>query len=193
MLAAVPPCAGECRLVRGDSVGNRAADPDLWGFCGTGDTQLTEVPKPPGASRQCRRRGVPGRMTACELQRCRQFLRGHTCRPDHRHVRAVPPPGMPGMPGIQASSNPVNALVPRLRTQGEVLASRSADAGQHPEHSPPDDSGTPQRRVTTPRMSRTNSTRRSPILCAGSCTNLITGSRADQPFQYAAHPMLGRV
>jgi len=70
-------------------------------------------------------------------------------------VRAVLPPGMPGMPGmpgIRASSNSVTALVSRLRILGEVLTSRSADAGRHPEHSPPADSGTPQRRVTTPRM-----------------------------------------
>jgi hypothetical protein len=40
MLALVPTCAGECRFVRGDFVGTRAADPDLWGFCGTADTQL---------------------------------------------------------------------------------------------------------------------------------------------------------
>ena len=31
---AVPPCAGECRFVRGFCVGSRPADPDLWGFCG---------------------------------------------------------------------------------------------------------------------------------------------------------------
>jgi hypothetical protein len=65
----------------------------------------------------------------------------------------------PGMPGIQASSNPVTAPASRLRIQGEVLTSRSADAGWHPEHSPPADPGTPQRRATTPQMSRTSSTR----------------------------------
>ena len=34
MLAAVPPCAASCRLVRGYSVGANDATPDLWGFCG---------------------------------------------------------------------------------------------------------------------------------------------------------------
>jgi hypothetical protein len=40
----VPPCAGECRFVRGDSVGNYAADPDLWGFCGATTRSLTRFP-----------------------------------------------------------------------------------------------------------------------------------------------------
>jgi hypothetical protein len=34
MLAAVPSCAGQCRFVRGFSVGIAAADAELWGFCG---------------------------------------------------------------------------------------------------------------------------------------------------------------
>ncbi len=44
MLAAVPSCAGECRFVRGDSVGNYAADPDLWGFCGATTRSSTRFP-----------------------------------------------------------------------------------------------------------------------------------------------------
>jgi hypothetical protein len=34
MLAPVSTRAGEYRFVRGDLIGNPAADPDLWGFCG---------------------------------------------------------------------------------------------------------------------------------------------------------------
>jgi hypothetical protein len=30
----VSDCAVECRIVRGDSVGDAAVNPDLWGFCG---------------------------------------------------------------------------------------------------------------------------------------------------------------
>ena len=39
----MPPCAGECRFVRGDSVGNYAADPDLWGFCGVTTRSSTRL------------------------------------------------------------------------------------------------------------------------------------------------------
>ena len=49
MLAPVPPCAGECRFVRGDSVGNRAADPDLWGICGDADMQVKMALRFPNA------------------------------------------------------------------------------------------------------------------------------------------------
>ena len=34
MLVAVPDNAGLCRFIRGDFVGNTAADPELWDFCG---------------------------------------------------------------------------------------------------------------------------------------------------------------
>jgi hypothetical protein len=40
MLAAVPPNAALCRLVRAYSVGANATTPDLWGFCG-GQTACT--------------------------------------------------------------------------------------------------------------------------------------------------------
>ena len=50
--APVPTCAGECRFVRGDFVGNHATDPDLWGFCGAEDTQLNQVSRPSGAPGQ---------------------------------------------------------------------------------------------------------------------------------------------
>ena len=108
-----------------------------------------------------------------------------SCRPDHRHVRAVPPPGMPG---IQASSNPVNALVPRLRTQGEVLASRSATRASTRNISPPDDLGTPQRRVTTPRMSRTNSTRLTPNTSDLLARRRLSSPHADDPVLCASGP-----
>ena len=42
--SAVPSCAGECRFVRGDSVGNYATDPDLWGFCGARTRSSTRFP-----------------------------------------------------------------------------------------------------------------------------------------------------
>ena len=40
MIAAVPSCAGLCRIVRGYFVGASAASPDLWGFCGGADRQV---------------------------------------------------------------------------------------------------------------------------------------------------------
>ncbi len=57
MLAAVPSCAGECRFVRGSSVGTTAADPDLWGFCGVARRYVEQQvlayfpagPRPPAA------------------------------------------------------------------------------------------------------------------------------------------------
>jgi len=64
----------------------------LWGD----DTQLNQVPRPPGAPGQRQRRGAPGRTwSRCELQRCRHFLRGHNAVPDHWHVRVVLPPACP--------------------------------------------------------------------------------------------------
>src|SRR5882724_516882 len=44
MLAPVPPCTGECRFVRGDSVGSHRRGPDLWGFCGTRTRSSTTSP-----------------------------------------------------------------------------------------------------------------------------------------------------
>ena len=45
ILAAVPPCAGECRIVRGYLVGITPVDPDLWGFCGgAGDVLAAGLP-----------------------------------------------------------------------------------------------------------------------------------------------------
>src|ERR1035437_3965690 len=64
MLAPVSPCAGECRFVRGDSVGNYAADPDLWGFCGTTTPSSTRFPghqEHPGNANGAARRAGPDR------------------------------------------------------------------------------------------------------------------------------------
>jgi ESX-1-secreted protein regulator len=52
MLAAVPSCAGQCRFVRGDSVGIAAVDAGLWGFCGDARgpaSRLGGTPGPVGA------------------------------------------------------------------------------------------------------------------------------------------------
>ena len=61
---AVPSCAGECRFVRGDSVGNYAADPDLWGFCGATTRSSTRFPghqEHPGNANGAARRAGPDR------------------------------------------------------------------------------------------------------------------------------------
>ena len=45
ILAAVPPCAVECRIVCGYLVGITPVDPDLWGFCGgAGDVLAAGLP-----------------------------------------------------------------------------------------------------------------------------------------------------
>ena len=45
ILAAVPPCAGECRIACGYLVGITHVDPDLWGFCGgAGDALAAGLP-----------------------------------------------------------------------------------------------------------------------------------------------------
>jgi hypothetical protein len=45
ILAAVPPCAGEYRIVCGYLVGITPANPDLWGFCGgAGDVLAAGLP-----------------------------------------------------------------------------------------------------------------------------------------------------
>src|SRR5712664_3244829 len=48
MLAPVPPCAGECRSVRGFFVGIAAADADLWGFCGDAHRSVSRLGGTPG-------------------------------------------------------------------------------------------------------------------------------------------------
>jgi hypothetical protein len=48
MLAAVPSCAGQCRFVRGFSVGIAAADADLRGFCGDARGPVSRLGGPPG-------------------------------------------------------------------------------------------------------------------------------------------------
>ena len=40
ILAVVPPCTGECRIVCGYPVGITPQHPDLWGFCGGADGML---------------------------------------------------------------------------------------------------------------------------------------------------------
>ncbi len=55
MLAAVPPCAGSCRLVRGVLWGPPAADAELWGICGdarVSNTQLRVILELGTAARQ---------------------------------------------------------------------------------------------------------------------------------------------
>ena len=45
----MPDCAGECRIVRGLSVGDAAPDPDLWGICGDADMQVKMALRFPSA------------------------------------------------------------------------------------------------------------------------------------------------
>ena len=93
----MPPYAGECHFVRGDSVGNHAVDPDLWEFCGAEDTRLSEVPgrqeHPGNATGAVRRPGSDhGATFGVAASSC-----GVThAAPDRWHVRVVLPPGMPG-------------------------------------------------------------------------------------------------
>ena len=56
ILASVPPCAGECRIVCGYLVGATPDDPDLWGFCGGADRADQGVPR----SQAARLRRSPG-------------------------------------------------------------------------------------------------------------------------------------
>src|SRR5450756_117356 len=54
-LAFVPTCAGKCRHIRGNLVGDVTADPDLWDFCGA------------RASRNRRLSGAAQRPSTCPL------------------------------------------------------------------------------------------------------------------------------
>src|ERR1700678_3119264 len=60
-LTLVPSYAGKCRLVRGFLVGTTAADPDLWGFCGTQPMQEPASREVSTAIRKSGRRGVGAR------------------------------------------------------------------------------------------------------------------------------------
>jgi len=114
MLAPVPPCAGEYRFVRGDFVGNHAADPDLWGFCGAEDTQLNQVSRPSGTPGQCQQHSVPGRpgrgaSFSVGAGSCRVIIGTRTTGTCAARY-------LPGMTGICTSNNPVTALLYRPRS-----------------------------------------------------------------------------
>jgi hypothetical protein len=108
MLAPVPTCARECRFVRGDFVGNHAADPDLWEFCGAGDAQLNEVPRrlerPHRAMPTARCAGQDliamrgSALPSVPAESCMLSRITGTRRPTD------------GMPGIYANGSPVTAL-----------------------------------------------------------------------------------
>ena len=68
-------------------------------------------------------------------------------------------------PGVRESLRiQVTALLPPAHP-GKALTTDPADAGQHPEHPLPPTRASLQQRVTTPGMPRTDSTRRTPIIC----------------------------
>ncbi len=135
MLAPVPPCAGECRFVRGDFVGNHAADPDLWGFCGAEDMQLNRVSRPSGAPGQCQRHGVPGRpghgaSFSVGAGSCRVIIG----TPDHWHVHSAL------RARYDRHLHEQQPRSPRYRIARAVLHHQSRYVGQQPAQPPPTDS-----------------------------------------------------
>jgi hypothetical protein len=137
-------------------VGNYAADPDLWGFCGARTRSSTWLPghqEHLGNANGAARRAGPdrGASFSAAASSCGPIMlsrtTAHACR-----VTA-------GTPGTQMSSNPVTALLPPAHP-GEALTTDPADVSQHPEHPLPPTPASLQQRVTTPGMPRTDSTRR---------------------------------
>ena len=65
-----------------DSVGNYAADPDLWGFCGARTRSSTRLPghqEHPGNANGAARRAEPDR--GASFNAARQVLQGHNAVP----------------------------------------------------------------------------------------------------------------
>lgn len=119
--------------------------PDLWGFCGGDGTQLNELPRPQPASAQ-----MPNVMS------CRQD-RGANFSVDASSCGSWV---LSRTTGRHTGQCPVCPISRRAATRSLLSCLRSAhhwsaDVDQQPGHPPPADSGTPQRRVTTPGMSRT--------------------------------------
>ena len=146
-------------FVRGDSVGNYAADPDLWGFCGATTRSSTRFPghqEHPGNANGAARRAGPDRgasFSAAAISRGAIMLSRTTgtCASCYRrHARHLDEQ----QPGHRTAA-PAHP--------GEALTTDPADAGQHPEHPLPPTRASLQQRVTTPGMPRTDSTRRTPI------------------------------
>ena len=85
-------CRGNAVLSVGILWGTHSADPDLWGFCGAEDTQLGEVPAPPGAPGQCQRRGAFPPPAGLELARLGDviavYMRVGTGSRDYRSFHA---------------------------------------------------------------------------------------------------------
>ena len=99
-----------------------------------------------------RRAGQDDRAAACSCAVIYAARTTGTCAPScPRHAQHAR--------HAQRAATRVTALVSRLRILGEVLTSRSADAGRHPEQSPPADSGTRNGGSRRRGWSRTSSTR----------------------------------
>ena len=174
--SAVPSCAGECRFVRGDSVGNYAADPDLWGFCGATTRSSTRFPSHQehlGNANGAARRAGPdrGASFSAAASSCGAIMLSRTtgtcasCYRRHaRHLDEQQPGHRPAAP-----AHP-----------GEALTTDPADAGQHPEHPLPPTRASLQQRVTTPGMPRTDSTRRTPNRRGSVLRSLLGPSRAER-------------
>jgi hypothetical protein len=175
----VPPCAGECRFVRGDSVGNYAADPDLWGFCGARTRSSTRLPGPRStrATPTARRAGqdliavrasalppvpagaimlsrTPGTCASCYRRHARH-LTSDEQQPGHRTAAHA----------IQEKHSPPIPL-----TSASTRNTRS-----------PADPASLQQRVITPRMLFTDSARITPIRRDPEAIRTMWWFETDQP------------
>ena len=150
----MPPCAGECRFVRGDSVGNYAADPDLWGFCGARTRSSTRLPghqEHPGNANGAARRAGPDRgasfsaaasscgaiMLSRTTGTCASCYRRHARHLDEQqpgHRIAAPPPiqekHSPPIPLTPASTRNTPPADPGIPATASDHA-RDATDGQH--------------------------------------------------------------
>ena len=134
MLAAVPPCAGECRFVRGFSVGTTAGDPDLWEFCGG------HPPTPrPFATPALPHPEPPARSIARQV---RITFRGRDTAQRAKRIHDNSPPGYPARPRrshpYQAGQD-WNAALPHLvfarrRGAGGVRRNELADSDDRDPH-----------------------------------------------------------
>ena len=125
-------------------MGNYAADPDLWGFCGTRTRSSpgSQIARDTRATPTARRAGqnLIGASFSASASSCRVIMLPRTTG-----TRVVLP-----QPGHRTAA-PAHP--------GEAPTTDPADAGQHPEHPPPTRASL-QQRVTTPEMPRTDRTRR---------------------------------
>jgi hypothetical protein len=137
-------------------VGNYAADPDLWGFCGARTRSSTWLPghqEHQGNANGAARRAGPdrGASFSAAASSCGPIMLSRTtgtCASCHRRHARHPDEQQPGH-RTAAPAHP-----------GEALTTDPADASQHPEHPLPPTPASLQQRVTTPGMPRTDSTRR---------------------------------